>query len=74
MGSKKMRTFFFFEIRWNLLREFKNLQKQVFGNWPVGLNWRMDFRPAIKVLQKIGVDTGGANVQFAIHPKTGRTG
>ncbi len=27
---------------------------------------------AIKVLRVIGVDTGGSNVQFATHPKTGR--
>jgi carbamoyl-phosphate synthase large subunit len=27
---------------------------------------------AIAVLRKIGVDTGGSNVQFAIHPETGR--
>ncbi len=27
---------------------------------------------AIKCLREIGVDTGGSNVQFAIHPETGR--
>ncbi len=27
---------------------------------------------SIRVIREIGVDTGGANVQFAIHPKTGR--
>src|SRR5712672_4814868 len=27
---------------------------------------------AIAVIREIGVDTGGSNVQFAIHPKTGR--
>jgi len=27
---------------------------------------------AIKCLREIGVDTGGSNVQFGIHPKTGR--
>jgi len=27
---------------------------------------------AIKVMRAIGVETGGSNVQFAIHPKTGR--
>ncbi|NBB91608.1 MAG: carbamoyl-phosphate synthase large subunit [Gammaproteobacteria bacterium] len=27
---------------------------------------------AIAVLRKIGVDTGGSNVQFAVHPETGR--
>ena len=27
---------------------------------------------SIKVVREIGVDTGGANVQFAINPKTGR--
>ncbi|MFQ5971225.1 MAG: carbamoyl-phosphate synthase large subunit [Alphaproteobacteria bacterium] len=27
---------------------------------------------AIAVLREIGVDTGGSNVQFAVHPKTGR--
>ncbi|NLU20482.1 MAG: carbamoyl-phosphate synthase large subunit [Phycisphaerae bacterium] len=27
---------------------------------------------AIKVIREIGVDTGGSNIQFAIHPKTGR--
>src|SRR5712672_2932679 len=27
---------------------------------------------AIRVIREIGVDTGGSNVQFAIHPKTGR--
>ncbi len=27
---------------------------------------------AFKVLRAVGVDTGGSNVQFAIHPKTGR--
>ena len=27
---------------------------------------------SIKVMRAIGVDTGGSNVQFAIHPKTGR--
>src|SRR6201987_3844132 len=29
---------------------------------------------AIRCLREIGVDTGGSNVQFAIHPKTGRMG
>ncbi|MFC1588158.1 carbamoyl-phosphate synthase large subunit [Planctomycetota bacterium] len=27
---------------------------------------------AIRVIQRIGVETGGSNIQFAIHPKTGR--
>ena len=27
---------------------------------------------AIKIIRRIGVDTGGSNVQFAIHPETGR--
>ena len=27
---------------------------------------------SIKVLRKIGVDTGGSNVQFAVHPQNGR--
>src|SRR5512140_3028071 len=27
---------------------------------------------AIKVIREIGVETGGSNIQFAIHPKTGR--
>jgi len=27
---------------------------------------------AIKVIRKIGVETGGSNIQFAVHPKTGR--
>ncbi len=27
---------------------------------------------SIKVLREIGVDTGGSNVQFAVHPETGR--
>ena len=27
---------------------------------------------AIKCIRKIGVDTGGSNVQFAINPKDGR--
>jgi carbamoyl-phosphate synthase large subunit len=27
---------------------------------------------AIKIIRRIGVDTGGSNVQFAIHPGTGR--
>jgi len=27
---------------------------------------------SLKVLREIGVDTGGSNVQFAIHPETGR--
>ena len=27
---------------------------------------------AIKVMRAIGVETGGSNVQFAVHPKTGR--
>jgi len=27
---------------------------------------------AIAVLRKVGVETGGANVQFGVHPKTGR--
>src|SRR5699024_7285688 len=27
---------------------------------------------ALAVLRKIGVDTGGSNVQFAVHPETGR--
>jgi carbamoyl-phosphate synthase large subunit len=27
---------------------------------------------SIKVMRKIGVDTGGSNVQFAVHPDTGR--
>jgi biotin carboxylase len=27
---------------------------------------------AIRCLREIGVDTGGSNVQFAIHPRTGR--
>ena len=27
---------------------------------------------AIKIIREIGVETGGSNIQFAIHPKTGR--
>jgi len=27
---------------------------------------------AIRIIRRIGVDTGGSNVQFAIHPQTGR--
>ncbi|WP_049756586.1 carbamoyl-phosphate synthase large subunit [Chloroherpeton thalassium] len=27
---------------------------------------------AIKVIREIGVETGGSNIQFAVHPKTGR--
>ncbi len=27
---------------------------------------------AIKIIRKIGVDTGGSNIQFALHPETGR--
>ena len=27
---------------------------------------------SIKIIREIGVDTGGSNIQFAIHPKTGR--
>ncbi|HOQ89107.1 MAG TPA: carbamoyl-phosphate synthase large subunit [Candidatus Hydrogenedentes bacterium] len=27
---------------------------------------------AIKIMREIGVDTGGSNVQFAVHPETGR--
>ncbi len=27
---------------------------------------------AIRIIREIGVDTGGSNIQFAIHPKTGR--
>ncbi|HOJ68241.1 MAG TPA: carbamoyl-phosphate synthase large subunit, partial [Candidatus Hydrogenedentes bacterium] len=27
---------------------------------------------AIKIMREIGVDTGGSNVQFAVHPRTGR--
>jgi len=27
---------------------------------------------AIKIIRKIGVETGGANIQFAVHPETGR--
>ncbi|HOV59906.1 MAG TPA: carbamoyl-phosphate synthase large subunit [Candidatus Hydrogenedentes bacterium] len=27
---------------------------------------------AIKIMREIGVDTGGSNVQFAVHPQTGR--
>src|ERR1700678_4508991 len=27
---------------------------------------------AIKVLRAVGVDTGGCNIQFAVHPRTGR--
>ena len=27
---------------------------------------------AIKIIQVIGVETGGSNVQFAVHPETGR--
>ncbi len=27
---------------------------------------------AIRVIREIGVDTGGSNIQFAVHPKTGR--
>jgi carbamoyl-phosphate synthase large subunit len=27
---------------------------------------------AVSIIRKIGVDTGGSNVQFAVHPKTGR--
>ena len=28
--------------------------------------------PPIAILRKIGVETGGSNVQFAVHPETGR--
>ncbi len=27
---------------------------------------------AITIMREIGVDTGGSNVQFAVHPQTGR--
>lgn len=27
---------------------------------------------AIKIIREIGVDTGGSNIQFAVHPKTGQ--
>ncbi len=27
---------------------------------------------AIKIIRAVGVDTGGCNIQFAVHPKTGR--
>jgi len=27
---------------------------------------------AIKIIRKIGVETGGSNIQFAVHPETGR--
>ncbi|MDM8007201.1 MAG: carbamoyl-phosphate synthase large subunit, partial [Phycisphaerae bacterium] len=27
---------------------------------------------AIKIIREIGVETGGSNIQFAVHPKTGR--
>ncbi|MFQ5738498.1 MAG: carbamoyl-phosphate synthase large subunit [Acidobacteriota bacterium] len=27
---------------------------------------------AIRVIRKVGVDTGGSNIQFAVHPETGR--
>ncbi|MCC6322604.1 MAG: carbamoyl-phosphate synthase large subunit [Phycisphaerales bacterium] len=27
---------------------------------------------AIKIIREIGVDTGGSNIQFAVHPETGR--
>ncbi|MBI4196238.1 MAG: carbamoyl-phosphate synthase large subunit, partial [Deltaproteobacteria bacterium] len=27
---------------------------------------------AIRIIREIGVDTGGSNIQFAVHPKTGR--
>jgi len=28
---------------------------------------------AIRIIREIGVETGGSNIQFAVHPKTGRT-
>ncbi|MEM3574815.1 MAG: carbamoyl-phosphate synthase large subunit [Candidatus Bathyarchaeia archaeon] len=28
---------------------------------------------AIKIIREIGVETGGSNIQFAVHPETGRT-
>lgn len=27
---------------------------------------------ALKIIREVGVDTGGSNIQFAVHPKTGR--
>lgn len=27
---------------------------------------------AIRIIREVGVDTGGSNIQFAVHPKTGR--
>src|SRR5258705_5800298 len=30
------------------------------------------FRSAIAVIREIGVETGGSNIQFGIHPMTGR--
>src|SRR4030095_3204759 len=27
---------------------------------------------AIRIIREIGVDTGGSNLQFAVHPETGR--
>ena len=27
---------------------------------------------AIRVIREIGVETGGSNIQFAVHPTTGR--
>ena len=29
-------------------------------------------RDAFKILEAVGVETGGANVQFAVNPKTGK--
>jgi carbamoyl-phosphate synthase large subunit len=27
---------------------------------------------ALAIIREIGVDTGGSNIQFAVHPRTGR--
>ncbi len=29
---------------------------------------------AIAIIREIGVDTGGSNIQFATHPRTGENG
>ena len=29
---------------------------------------------AVAIIREIGVDTGGSNIQFAVHPDTGQSG
>ena len=62
-------------------RNSSSLGRRVFGIMVVPRLWRADNRgipfhastdASFACIREIGVETGGSNIQFAVHPDTGR--